>query len=104
MMRAAFERRGKTMHRMLSEIPGVTCLEPQGAFYCFPSFAALLGREIGGKAVNDTMELADRRARRRQGGVVPGEAFGSPGYVRLSFALSDDDLVEGVSRLQDLFA
>ncbi len=102
MMRAAFERRGQIMHRMLNEIPGVSCLEPQGAFYCFPSFEALLGREFGGRTVNTTLELAEVILSEAKVALVPGEAFGSPGYMRLSFALGDEDLVDGVSRLQVL--
>jgi aspartate aminotransferase len=103
-MRTAFERRGKLMHRMLSEIPGVTCPEPEGAFYCFPSFKGLLGREIAGVTSTNTMELADHVLSVAKVALVPGEAFGAPGYVRLSFALSDHDLERGVTRLQDLFA
>jgi aspartate aminotransferase len=99
MMREAFERRGRTMHRMLSEIPGVTCLEPQGAFYCFPSFESLVGREIAGRVTASTMELADLVLSEAKVALVPGEAFGAPGFMRLSFALSDDDLVEGITRL-----
>ena len=104
MMRAAFERRGELMHKMLSEIPGVTCLKPQGAFYCFPSFEGLLGRPIGEHQPTSTMEMADAILSEAKVALVPGEAFGAPGYMRLSFALSDDDLVKGVTRLQKLFA
>jgi aspartate/methionine/tyrosine aminotransferase len=104
MMREAFERRGRLMHSMLSAIPGVTCLEPQGAFYCFPSVKGLLGRAIGGTVVHDTMAFSAAVLDVAKVAVVPGEAFGAPGYVRLSFALSDDDLVRGVERLQQLFA
>jgi len=104
MMRSAFERRGRTMHRMLNDIPGVTCLEPQGAFYCFPSFAGLLGREFDGRAVDSTLALADVILDKAKVALVPGEAFGSPGYMRLSFALGDEDLIVGVERLQELFA
>jgi aspartate/methionine/tyrosine aminotransferase len=99
MMRTAFERRGLTMHRMLSEIPGVTCLEPQGAFYCYPNVKALLGRPLGGKTAATTLELADLVLSEAKVAFVPGEAFGSPGYARFSFALGDDDLVEGITRL-----
>jgi aspartate/methionine/tyrosine aminotransferase len=102
MMRAAFERRGRIMHRMLNEIPGVSCLEPQGAFYCFPSFEALLGRDFAGRTVDTTLELAEVILNEAKVALVPGEAFGSPGYMRLSFALGDEDLVDGVSRLQVL--
>jgi aspartate/methionine/tyrosine aminotransferase len=104
MMRSAFERRGRIMHRMLSEIPGVTCLEPEGAFYCFPSFERVLGREIGGQSVASTLQLADVILSESKVALVPGEAFGSPGYMRLSFALGDEDLVDGVARLQKLLA
>jgi aspartate aminotransferase len=100
MMRAAFERRGRLMHQMLNEIDGVTCLEPQGAFYCFPSVKGLLGREIAGQRPTTSLELADLLLSEVKVAVVPGEAFGAPGFFRLSFALGDDDLVEGVSRMQ----
>jgi aspartate aminotransferase len=102
MMRAAFERRGKVMHQMLNEIDGVTCLEPQGAFYCFPRVEPVLGRQLGGRTVDTTLDLADVVLSEARVAVVPGEAFGSPGYLRLSFALGDEDLVEGVRRVQDL--
>jgi aspartate/methionine/tyrosine aminotransferase len=103
-MRTAFERRGKVMHRMLNEIPGVTCLQPEGAFYCFPSFQGLLGRTFGGRTVHDTLELADVVLSEAKVAFVPGEAFGAPGYARFSFALGDDDLAKGIERLQHLFA
>jgi aspartate/methionine/tyrosine aminotransferase len=98
-MRAAFDRRGQLMHRMLSAIPGVTCMAPQGAFYCFPSFEGVLGREVGGRVVTTTLELADVLLESAKVAIVPGEAFGAPGYARLSFALGDDDLGEGVGRI-----
>ena len=104
MMREAFERRGRLMHAMLSDIPGVTCLEPQGAFYCFPSFKGVLGRAINGRTATDTLELAEIVLSAAKVAIVPGEAFGAPGYARLSFALGDDDLVEGVSRIQKLLS
>jgi aspartate aminotransferase len=103
-MRSAFERRGTTMHRLLQGIPGVTCIEPQGAFYCYPSFTALLGRPVGEATPTTSVELADAILSEAKVALVPGEAFGSPGYMRLSFALADDDLVEGVTRLHKLFA
>jgi aspartate/methionine/tyrosine aminotransferase len=98
-MRAAFDRRGHLMHEMLVAIPGVTCLVPQGAFYCFPSFEGVLGREIGGHAPQTTLELCELVLDEARVAIVPGEAFGAPGYARLSFALADDALVEGVERL-----
>ena len=101
-MRAAFERRGKTMHGMLSAIPGVECLEPQGAFYCFPSFVGTLGRSIAGRTPTTSLELCELFLEEIKVAAVPGEAFGAPGYARLSFALSDDDLIEGVGRIAAL--
>ena len=104
MMRESFERRGTLMHKMLTAIPGVTCMEPQGAFYCFPNVRGLLGRDIGGKKASNSMELADLVLDVAKVAFVPGEAFGAPGYARFSFALGDADLVEGMERLAALFA
>jgi aspartate/methionine/tyrosine aminotransferase len=101
-MRAAFDRRRQTIVSMLREIPGVACPEPQGAFYVYPSVKGLLGRDIGGRTAQDTVELAEIILEQAEVAVVPGEAFGTPGYLRLSYALGDDDLVEGVGRLQRL--
>ncbi|HEY5164425.1 MAG TPA: pyridoxal phosphate-dependent aminotransferase [Acidimicrobiia bacterium] len=101
-MRATFERRGRTMHELLSAIPGVRCLEPQGAFYCFPSFAQVLGREIAGRTPTSSLELCELALEEVKVAMVPGEAFGAPGYARMSFALGDEDLVEGVERLTKL--
>ncbi|MCU1495436.1 MAG: aminotransferase class [Acidimicrobiaceae bacterium] len=98
-MRSAFDRRRRTMHEMLDEIPGVSCFMPQGAFYCFPSFEQLLGLEIRGSRPATTLELAELVLEEVRVAFVPGEAFGAPGYARFSYALSDDDLVKGVSRL-----
>jgi aspartate aminotransferase len=103
-MRAAFDRRRQVMVRMLNEIDGVTCPEPQGAFYAYPSVRALLGQEIRGRRPATTVQLAELFLDEAEVAVVPGEAFGTPGYLRLSYALGDDDLVEGVSRIQKLLA
>jgi aspartate aminotransferase len=103
-MRAAFDRRGRRMHELLVAIPGVTCLEPQGAFYCFPSFAAVLGRELAGRRPATTLELCELVLDEVRVAMVPGEAFGAPGYARLSFALADEALVEGVQRLAKFLA
>ncbi|MEZ5236975.1 MAG: pyridoxal phosphate-dependent aminotransferase [Acidimicrobiia bacterium] len=102
MMRAAFERRGQVMYKLLNEIDGVTALEPQGAFYCFPSFEGVLGRSVGGVTPRSTVELAEVILEKAEVALVPGEAFGAPGYMRLSFALSDADLTEGVGRVAEL--
>ena len=101
-MRAAFERRGKVMHELLSAIPGVRCMAPQGAFYCFPSFEGVLGREFEGMTPRTTLELAGLILDEARVAIVPGEAFGAPGFARLSFAIGDDDLVEGVQRIAKL--
>ena len=104
MMRAAFDRRRVIIHRMLNEIPGVTCLEPQGAFYAFPSFAGVLGRDIAGHRPTTSAELAEVILDVAKVAIVPGEAFAAPGYARLSFALGDDDLVEGITRMGELLS
>jgi aspartate aminotransferase len=102
-MRKAFDRRRLTIHRMLNEINGVSCLLPEGAFYAYPSVTGLLGREIRGRTAGSSAELADLAIDEAKVAVVPGEAFGTPGYFRMSYALGDEDLVEGVSRLAKLF-
>ena len=101
-MREAFDRRRRTMVRMLNEIPGVECPEPTGAFYAYPSVKGVLGREIGGRTATTSAELAEIILEQAEVAVVPGEAFGAPGYLRLSYALGDEDLVEGVTRVQKL--
>jgi aspartate/methionine/tyrosine aminotransferase len=101
-MREAFDRRRRTMTRMLNEIPGVVCPEPQGAFYCYPSVKGLLGKEIAGKRPESSAELAALILDEAEVAVVPGEAFGTGGYFRLSCALSDADLEEGIIRIGKL--
>jgi aspartate aminotransferase len=103
-MKAAFDRRRRTIVSMLNEIDGVVCPEPKGAFYAYPQVRGLLGRTVDGVTPQDTTELAELILDKAEVAVVPGEAFGSPGYLRLSYALGDDDLAEGISRLQKLFA
>jgi aspartate/methionine/tyrosine aminotransferase len=103
-MRAAFDRRRRTMVRMLGEIPGVSCPEPFGAFYAYPSVRELLGRELRGHRPGTSVELCEVLLEEAEVAVVPGEAFGTPGYVRMSYALGDDDLVEGVTRMHKLLA
>ena len=103
-MREAFDRRRRTMVRMLRETNGVECPEPLGAFYCFPSVKGALGTTIRGRTPQTSAELAELVLDEAEVAVVPGEAFGAPGYFRLSYALGDDDLVEGVTRLQKLLA
>ncbi|MGW4421716.1 pyridoxal phosphate-dependent aminotransferase [Streptosporangium sp. NPDC004631] len=98
-MREAFDRRRQTMVRMLNDIPGVLCPEPKGAFYAYPSVKELLGKEFAGRRPRTSAELAELILEEAEVALVPGEAFGTPGYFRLSYALGDDDLVEGVSRV-----
>ena len=103
-MRVAFDRRRRVMTSMLNAIDGVRCAEPEGAFYCFPDVTGLLGRPLGGRVSTTSSELANALLESIQIAVVPGEAFGTPGYFRLSYALGDDDLTEGLERLAALVA
>ncbi len=101
-MREAFDRRRRTIVSMLNEIDGVVCPEPEGAFYAYPSVKGVLGRPVAGRTPQTSAELAEIILDEVEVAVVPGEAFGPSGYLRLSYALGDDDLVEGVSRIQRL--
>jgi aspartate/methionine/tyrosine aminotransferase len=103
-MKAAFDRRRKTIVSMLNEIEGIVCPMPEGAFYAYPSVKGLLGREYDGRTIDSSADLAEYILEQTEVAIVPGEAFGTPGYLRLSYALGDDDLVEGITRLQKLFA
>lgn len=98
-MRAIFDRRRRKMYEMLAAIDGIECIEPQGAFYAFPSVAGLLGRDLGGVTAATSLELGQIVLEQIKVAFVPGEAFGAPGYVRFSFALGDADLVAGLERL-----
>jgi aspartate/methionine/tyrosine aminotransferase len=103
-MRSAFERRATTAHKLLNGIVGVTCIEPEGAFYAYPNLTGLLGRPIAGRRAETTTELAELLLEEVKVAIVPGEAFGTPGYARLSFALGDDDLGEGLQRIAEVVA
>jgi aspartate aminotransferase len=103
-MRSAFDRRRRSMVSMLNEIPGVVCPEPLGAFYAYPSVKGVLGRDFNGTKPHTSAELAGMLLDLAEVAVVPGEAFGTPGYMRLSYALGDDDLIEGVGRIQKLLS
>jgi aspartate/methionine/tyrosine aminotransferase len=103
-MKVAFDRRRRTMVQMLNEIPGVECPEPTGAFYAYPSVKGVLGKPINGRTATSSAELAEIILEEAEVAVVPGEAFGAPGYLRLSYALGDDDLTEGVSRIAKLLS
>ncbi|HEU4912791.1 MAG TPA: pyridoxal phosphate-dependent aminotransferase [Actinomycetes bacterium] len=103
-MREVYDRRRQTLLKMLREIPGIECPEPLGAFYAYPSVKGVLGKELRGRRPATSAELCELVLEEVEVAVVPGEAFGTPGYVRMSYALGDDDLVEGVTRLHTLFA
>jgi aspartate aminotransferase len=103
-MRAAFDRRRRTIVELLSAIPGVRCPTPRGAFYAYPSVQELVGRQLRGARIDDTVGLAAAILEHAEVAVVPGEAFGTPGFLRLSYALADDDLRTGVERMGALLA
>jgi aspartate aminotransferase len=103
-MRTAFERRSKTMTSMLNAIDGVSCPEPEGAFYCFPNVQGLLGRSLDGHVATTSAELAATLLETIKIAVVPGEAFGAPGFFRLSCALGDENIAEGLERLAKFVA
>ncbi|MDQ0894723.1 pyridoxal phosphate-dependent aminotransferase [Agromyces ramosus] len=103
-MRRAFDRRRRTIVAELAKIDGMTVPVPQGAFYVYPDVSGLLGREWGGVTPTTSLELADLILDQAEVAAVPGEAFGPSGYLRLSYALGDAPLLEGVQRLQRLFA
>jgi aspartate aminotransferase len=103
-MRAAFDRRRKVMAAMLNEVSGVVCPLPEGAFYCYPSVRQLLGRDVAGQRPQTSSQLAEVLLDEADVAVVPGEAFGTDGYFRLSYALGDADLEEGVARIVKLLS
>jgi len=100
----AFDRRRKLIVSMLNEIPGVVCPTPTGAFYVYPSVKGVLGKEIRGKRPQTSAELATIILEEAEVAAVPGEAFGPSGYLRFSYALSDDDIVEGITRVKNLLS
>lgn len=103
-MRTAFDRRRHTIVELLNAIDGVQCPEPHGAFYAYPKVTDLLGKQIRGRRPATTTELAEVILDEAEVAVVPGEAFGTPGFLRLSYALGDADLAEGVARMAALLA
>lgn len=101
-MGEAFNRRRKLIVGLLNEIPGFTCPTPQGAFYVYPSIKGVLGKSIRGKVPTTSAELANIILEEVEVAVVPGEAFGPSGYLRFSYALGDEDIVEGIGRIKRL--
>jgi len=103
-MGVAFDRRRKLIVSMLNEIPGIVCPTPTGAFYVYPSVKGVLGKEIRGKRPQTSAELATLILEEAEVAAVPGEAFGPSGYLRFSYALSDEDIVEGITRVKNLLS
>ena len=103
-MREAFDRRRRTMVEMLTAIDALTVPVPRGAFYAYPSIEALIGRSLRGTTIDSSATLAGLILEHAEVAVVPGEAFGPSGFLRLSYALGDEDLAEGVGRMQRLLA
>ena len=103
-MKVAFDRRRKLIVAMLNDIDGVECPTPEGAFYVYPSVKALIGKSLRGRTITSSAELANIILDEAEVAVVPGEAFGTPGYLRLSYALGDADITEGVIRMQKLLS
>jgi aspartate aminotransferase len=101
-MGVAFDRRRKLIVDLLNEIPGIECPTPQGAFYVYPSVKGVLGKSIRGKVANTSAELATIILDEVEVAAVPGEAFGPSGYLRFSYATSDEDIVEGIGRIKKL--
>ena len=101
-MKVAFDRRRKLIVKLLNEIDGFECPMPQGAFYVYPAVHNVLGREIRGKRPMTSSELATLILDEVEVAAVPGEAFGPSGYLRFSYALGDEDIVEGISRIKKL--
>lgn len=103
-MHEAFDRRRKAIVEGLNAIDGVVCPTPKGAFYVYPDVQGLLGKTIDGVTPRTSAELAELILEKAEVAVVPGEAFGPSGYLRLSYALGDDDLAEGIARIQKLLS
>jgi aspartate aminotransferase len=101
-MGVAFDRRRKLIVGLLNDIPGIECPTPQGAFYVYPSVKGVLGKSIRGKVANTSAELATIILDEVEVAAVPGEAFGPSGYLRFSYATSDEDIVEGIGRIKKL--
>lgn len=101
-MKVAFDRRRLLIVDLLNAVPGVSCPTPEGAFYVYPSVKGVMGKSIDGTVVNSSAELAGLILDKVEVAVVPGEAFGTPGYLRLSYATSDEKIAEGIARMHEL--
>lgn len=100
-MRVEFEKRGKVMADRLNAVEGITCMQPEGAFYCFPDVSAHFGRTIDGAQIKDSMDFAKVLLEQKRVAVVPGAPFGSPNNIRLSFACSLEQIEKGIDRIQE---
>lgn len=103
-MRKSFARRRELILSLIADVPGMSAVAPGGAFYAFANVKGMLGREVDGVTCNSSIELAGMLLEKVKVATVPGEAFGAPGYLRFSYALSDDDITEGLQRIAKLFA
>ncbi len=101
-MKESFDRRRQLIVGLLNDIPGFTCIEPKGAFYAFANVTGVVGRTIRGHHIDSSLRLSEVLLDEIKVALVPGEAFGAPGYIRLSYALSDDDITEGLERIAKL--
>ena len=101
-MGEAFDRRRKLIVGLLNDVTGFQCPMPTGAFYVYPSVKGALGKTIRGKVAKTSAELATIILDEVEVAAVPGEAFGPSGYLRFSYALGDEDIVEGIGRIKKL--
>ena len=98
-MRREFEQRGRHMWQRLAALPKVTCVRPQGAFYCFPNVSAYFGRKIGSHHIHDATSFASALLEENHVALVPGNDSGFDTHVRLSFATSTEQIDKGIDRL-----
>lgn len=103
-MRAAFDRRRKLIVGLINETNGLSCIEPKGAFYAFANMKDVIGREIRGRKITSSLDLVEVFLDEIKVAIVPGEAFGAPGYLRFSYALGDADITEALERITKLLA
>ncbi|MCX7991653.1 MAG: aminotransferase class I/II-fold pyridoxal phosphate-dependent enzyme, partial [Proteobacteria bacterium] len=96
-----FNKRRDLIAKLLMEIEGVRLKKPQGSFYIFPDFSCFVGKKANGIKIQNTIKLCEYLLEEAKIGIVPGEAFGAPGYVRFSFATSEENIIEGIRRLKE---
>jgi aspartate/methionine/tyrosine aminotransferase len=101
-MREAFDRRRTLIYELINNAPGMSCLEPEGAFYAFANVKDVIGRTLRGREITSSLDFVEVLLDEIKVAVVPGEAFGSSGYLRFSYALGDADIAEGLERITAL--